>query len=46
MAWFRKEKKPRQPKGARLEIPADVWEKCESCGRAAAATAAGTSEAA
>jgi acetyl-CoA carboxylase carboxyl transferase subunit beta len=32
MAWFRKEKKPRQPKGARLEIPADVWEKCESCG--------------
>ena len=33
MAWFRKEKKPRQPKGARLEIPADVWEKCESCGR-------------
>ena len=32
MAWFRKEKKPRQPQGARLEIPADVWEKCESCG--------------
>jgi acetyl-CoA carboxylase carboxyl transferase subunit beta len=32
MAWFRKEKKPRQPKGARLEIPADVWEKCEACG--------------
>ena len=31
MAWFRKEKKPRLPKGARLEIPADVWEKCESC---------------
>jgi acetyl-CoA carboxylase carboxyl transferase subunit beta len=31
MAWFRKEKKPRQPKGARLEIPADVWEKCEAC---------------
>jgi acetyl-CoA carboxylase carboxyl transferase subunit beta len=32
MAWFRKEKKPRQPKGEHLEIPADVWEKCESCG--------------
>ena len=32
MAWFRKEKKPRQPLKARLEIPADVWEKCESCG--------------
>jgi acetyl-CoA carboxylase carboxyl transferase subunit beta len=31
MAWFRKEKKPRQPKGPRLEIPADVWEKCEAC---------------
>jgi acetyl-CoA carboxylase carboxyl transferase subunit beta len=32
MAWFRKEKKPRQPKSTRLEIPADVWEKCEACG--------------
>jgi acetyl-CoA carboxylase carboxyl transferase subunit beta len=32
MAWFRKEKKPRQPKDSRLEIPADVWEKCEACG--------------
>ena len=32
MVWFRKEKKPRQPLKARLEIPADVWEKCESCG--------------
>src|ERR1017187_2618025 len=32
MAWFRKEKKPRQPRGERLEIPADVWEKCEACG--------------
>jgi len=32
MAWFRKEKKPRQPLRARLEIPADVFEKCESCG--------------
>ena len=31
MAWFRKEKKPRQPRGERLEIPADVWEKCEAC---------------
>ncbi len=32
MAWFRKEKKPRQPQGERLEIPADIWEKCEACG--------------
>jgi acetyl-CoA carboxylase carboxyl transferase subunit beta len=31
MAWFRKEKKPRQPKRERLEIPADAWEKCEAC---------------
>jgi acetyl-CoA carboxylase carboxyl transferase subunit beta len=32
MAWFRKEKKPRPPREARLEIPPDAWEKCESCG--------------
>src|SRR5487761_1972047 len=32
MAWFRKEKKLRQPRSERLEIPADVWEKCEACG--------------
>ena len=32
MAWFRKEKKPRTPRTQRLEIPADVWEKCEACG--------------
>ena len=32
MVWFRKEKKPRKPRVERLEIPADVWEKCESCG--------------
>jgi acetyl-CoA carboxylase carboxyl transferase subunit beta len=32
MAWFRKEKKPRQPRRERHEIPADVWEKCEACG--------------
>lgn len=31
-AWFRKEKKPRQPRGEKLEIPPDVWEKCEACG--------------
>jgi acetyl-CoA carboxylase carboxyl transferase subunit beta len=31
MAWFRKEKKPRQPIRERLEIPADAWEKCEAC---------------
>lgn len=32
MAWFRKEKKPRQPRRERLEIPRDTWEKCEACG--------------
>ena len=32
MAWFRKEKKARRPRRERLEIPADVWEKCEACG--------------
>jgi len=32
MAWFRKEKKARQPRRERLEIPADAWEKCEACG--------------
>ena len=31
-AWFRKEKKPRAPRTERLEIPPDVWEKCEACG--------------
>ena len=32
MAWFRKEKKQRQPLRERLEIPPDAWEKCEACG--------------
>ncbi len=32
MAWFRKEKRPRQPLRERLEIPPDAWEKCEACG--------------
>ncbi len=32
MAWFRKEKKPRAPRAQRLDIPPDVWEKCEACG--------------
>jgi acetyl-CoA carboxylase carboxyl transferase subunit beta len=32
MAWFRKEKKPRQQPRERLEIPRDTWEKCEQCG--------------
>jgi acetyl-CoA carboxylase carboxyl transferase subunit beta len=32
MAWFRKEKKPRPARTERLEIPPDVWEKCEACG--------------
>ncbi len=31
-SWFRKEKKPRQPRRERLEIPPDAWEKCEACG--------------
>ena len=33
MAWWtKKEKTPRAPRRERLEIPADVWEKCEACG--------------
>jgi len=32
MAWFKKERKPRQSTRERLEIPADAWEKCEVCG--------------
>ena len=32
MAWFRKEKKPRESRAKRLEIPPDAWEKCEACG--------------
>ncbi|HVZ48707.1 MAG TPA: acetyl-CoA carboxylase, carboxyltransferase subunit beta [Gemmatimonadaceae bacterium] len=32
MAWFRKEKKPRKPLPAKLDIPPDAFEKCESCG--------------
>ena len=32
MAWFRNEKKPRQPRPQKLEIPPDAWEKCEACG--------------
>ncbi len=32
MAWFRKEKKLRQPRREKLEIPPDAWEKCEACG--------------
>ena len=31
MAWFRKEKKPRQPRREKLEIPRDAWVKCEAC---------------
>lgn len=31
MAWFRKERKPRQPRREKLEIPPDAWEKCEAC---------------
>jgi acetyl-CoA carboxylase carboxyl transferase subunit beta len=32
VAWFRKEKRARQPRRERLEIPPDAWEKCEACG--------------
>ncbi len=32
MAWFRKERKVRTSERQRLEIPPDVWEKCEECG--------------
>ncbi len=32
MAWFKKERKSRTVPRERLEIPADAWEKCESCG--------------
>src|SRR4026208_2622778 len=33
MAWWnKKDKKPRQPRRERLEMPADGWEKCEACG--------------
>src|SRR5215475_12255044 len=33
MAWWNKQpKKPRSSRRERLEIPADVWEKCEACG--------------
>ena len=32
MAWFRKDRKPRTSQRERLEIPADVWDKCEQCG--------------
>jgi acetyl-CoA carboxylase carboxyl transferase subunit beta len=32
MAWFKKERKLRTAPRERLEIPADAWEKCESCG--------------
>jgi len=31
-AWFKKERKPRASQRARLEIPKDAWDKCESCG--------------
>ncbi len=32
MAWFKKERKPRQSVRERLEIPPDAWEKCDQCG--------------
>jgi len=33
MAWFRKDRRVRTSQRERLEIPADVWDKCESCGQ-------------
>ncbi len=32
MAWFKKERRTRTSQRERLEIPADAWEKCDSCG--------------
>ncbi len=32
MAWFKKERKTKSAIREKLEIPADAWEKCESCG--------------
>jgi len=32
MAWFKKERKPRTSIRERREVPADAWEKCETCG--------------
>ena len=32
MAWFRKDRRPRTSQRERLEIPADVWDKCAECG--------------
>ncbi|HEY2806335.1 MAG TPA: acetyl-CoA carboxylase, carboxyltransferase subunit beta [Gemmatimonadales bacterium] len=32
MAWFRKDRKNRTSERQKLEIPADVWDKCEQCG--------------
>jgi acetyl-CoA carboxylase carboxyl transferase subunit beta len=32
MAWFRKERKTRTSERQKLEIPPDVWDKCEECG--------------
>jgi len=32
MAWFRKDRRPRTSQRERLEIPVDVWYKCEQCG--------------
>ncbi|HXG58350.1 MAG TPA: acetyl-CoA carboxylase, carboxyltransferase subunit beta [Thermoanaerobaculia bacterium] len=31
MAWFRKEKKPKEPAGKPVAIPEGLWIKCESC---------------
>ncbi|MDX2207153.1 MAG: acetyl-CoA carboxylase, carboxyltransferase subunit beta [Gemmatimonadales bacterium] len=32
MAWFKKERKLKTASRERREMPADAWEKCESCG--------------
>jgi acetyl-CoA carboxylase carboxyl transferase subunit beta len=31
VAWFKKDRKPRQPRREKLEIPPDAWDKCEAC---------------
>lgn len=32
MSWFRKERREKTTRRQRLEIPADAWDKCPSCG--------------
>ena len=32
MAWFKKERKPRNSQRTKLEIPKDAWDRCDRCG--------------